>query len=228
MTVLGVVVPARDEALLLPRCLAALESARLNLHAREPSVQMRIVVVLDSCQDQSAAVVAAHAGVNAVAVQAMRVGAARQCGVDLLSDAEPQVDWFANTDADSAVPPDWLSTQLAAAREGVDVLLGSVRPEPAGLSEAGLAQWQARHDLGDGHRHVFGANLGFSRRTLLCVGGFQPLRVHEDVDLTRRAQAAGLVVKATGASPVVTSARRVGRTPSGFASYLRHELIGDS
>lgn len=228
MTSVGVIVPAKDEARLLPRCLTALAEARVRLRLVDPSVVVHVLVVLDSCRDDSAEIVAAHPSVNALAVQASCVGVARQRGLLHLLDVVPGIDWFANTDADSAVPPEWLTTQLGAARAGTDLLLGSVRPAPEDLTEVELAGWRARHDLGDGHQHVFGANLGFNRRTLARTGGFRPLPVHEDVDLTRRARASGLVVQSTGASPVVTSARRVGRTPSGFAAYVARELISDA
>lgn len=226
MTNLGVVVPARNEADLLPTCLAALCHARTSLRQLAPQVTVRLVVVLDSCVDASAQVAQSYPQIELVSVDAGSVGGARQAGVDHLLRSGPAVlgDWFACTDADSAVPADWLITHYQASRTGIDLLLGSVRPERGRLSQEDFEEWQARHDLGDGHGHVFGANLGFGARTLLATGGFRPLSVHEDVDLTSRTRAAGLTVFATGESPVITSARRTGRTPAGFASYLAREF----
>lgn len=229
MTSLGVVVPARNEAALLPSCLAALSRSREVLRHTAPEVSVRVIVVLDSCVDGSAGVVRSHPQVESVPITAGCVGQARQAGIDQLLRTGRigpigLGDWFACTDADSTVPEDWLITHHEAARDGIDLLLGTVRPRPDQLSETDLARWRARHDVGDGHPHVFGANLGLSRRALTLTGGFRPLPVHEDSDLATRVRAAGLSVRATAASPVLTSARRSGRAPGGFATYLAHEF----
>jgi hypothetical protein len=68
---------------------------------------------------------------------------------------------------------------------------------------------------------VHGANLGIWADTYLAIGGWQPLVTGEDTDLARRARSHWLSIKHTGAIPVVTSVRRVGRAPRGFSSYLR-------
>src|SRR5699024_7601881 len=73
---------------------------------------------------------------------------------------------------------------------------------------------------GPGHRHIHGANIGISARAYRQLGGFDPLPVHEDVQLVRRAQAAGLTVAWSTAAPVMTSARRTARAPGGFAGHL--------
>lgn len=226
MTNLGVVVPARNEADLLPDCLAALSRSRAALRQWAPQVSVRLILVLDCCVDASAQVAQHYSQIETVTVDAGCVGGARQAGIDHLLRSGPAVlgDWFACTDADSAVPADWLITHYEASRAGIDLLLGSVRPDRGPLSPKDFEEWQARHDLGDGHGHVFGANLGFGACTLSATGGFRPLPVHEDVDLTSRTRAAGLTVVATGDSPVITSARRTGRTPAGFASYLLREF----
>ena len=73
---------------------------------------------------------------------------------------------------------------------------------------------------GPGHRHIHGANIGISARAYRQLGGFDPLPVHEDVHLVRRAQEAGLTVAWSTAAPVTTSARRTARAPGGFAGHL--------
>ncbi len=225
---LAVVVPARNESGLLPRCLRALDLAASRLQHEFPQVALRIVVVLDSCSDDSAAVVAKFPDVVGLRVSVGTVGAARQAGVRQLDAAAAAPDWFATTDADSAVPPSWLVHQVRTAQSGVDLLLGTVIPDDTEISPDQFARWQALHHTSEGHGHVYGANLGFSSRALALTGGFRPLTAHEDVDLAERIKAAGLPWIASAQCPVLTSARLVGRTPIGFAGYLREELASQA
>ena len=220
---LGVVVPARDEARLLPRCLGALDAATQWLRVKRPDVQVSVMVVLDSCVDGSAAAVDAHPGTLAAHTSAGNVGTARQVGVRRLA-VTTAPDWFAMTDADSAVPVDWLVHQVDAATSGAHLLLGTVVPDDTEITPSQFARWQTRHSDGDGHGYIYGANLGFSRRALDATGGFRPLRAHEDVDFAERVKATGLRWTASAAIPVLTSARTIGRTPDGFAGYLREDL----
>lgn len=224
---LAVVVPARNEAALLPRCLHALVAAADRLRLECPQVSLHMLVVLDSCTDNSAAVVDRFAEVRGLCVAVGTVGAARQAGVGhLASTAGP--DWFAMTDADSAVPPGWLVHQARCADAGTDLVLGTVTPDVAEISAAQLARWEAIHHATDGHEHVYGANLGFSSAALAATGGFRAMAAHEDVDLADRIKAAGLPWIASAQHPVLTSARLVGRTPVGFAGYLREELTSQA
>jgi hypothetical protein len=109
---------------------------------------------------------------------------------------------------------------VRAADGGADLVLGTVDPGaelPLGTRRA----WHSRHSPDDGHRHVHGANLGIRAATLRRVGGWRPLPTGEDVDLATRVAGSGATVARTGAIPVYTSARRIGRAPAGFSSYLR-------
>jgi glycosyltransferase involved in cell wall biosynthesis len=217
----AVVIPARDEEVLLPACLESVRVARDVLHLAHPDVRTEVFVVLDVCRDDTAGVVARH-GVRAIASRAGNVGAARALGVETAADwaGDPSRLWIASTDADSAVPPHWLLTQVGLAAEGRDLVVGTVSPRPVDLSPDVLAAWHARHTLSDGHEHVHGANLGFSLDAYLHVGGFAPLPVHEDVELVEAMRRASLDWVATGAIDVTTSGRRTARAPLGFASYL--------
>jgi hypothetical protein len=129
--------------------------------------------------------------------------------------------WISNTDADSAVPADWLSAQLLHARSGVELLLGTVRPDPQELAAGLLAAWRLRHLIADGHPHVHGANLGVRGDTYLAAGGFPDVATQEDVLLSAAVRRSGGRVLSTGSSPVLTSGRTIGRAPGGMASYLR-------
>ena len=213
-----VVVPVHDEAEHLPACLEALAVARGRVPA---GVDVRVVVVLDRCTDGSVEIAAARGDVEVVAVDAGTVGRARAVGADvLLAGATPSRVWLASTDADSVVPPTWLSHHLAVARSGAGMLLGTVEADPAGVGARRHAAWSAGYVRTDGHPHVHGANLGVRGDVYLASGGFPPLPAHEDVWLSRAVDAAGHRVVRSAAHAVTTSGRLRGRTPEGFATYL--------
>ncbi|MCM2548000.1 glycosyltransferase [Burkholderia glumae] len=210
---IGVAIPAHNEARRLARCLAAAGAA-----ARHPALRgepVRIVVVLDSCSDASPRIAARH-GVETVVVQARNVGAARAAGADLL--LRHGARWLAFTDADSRVAPDWLVAQLALGADAVcgTVAVGDWRGHPASVVEA----WRHRYRDADGHRHVHGANLGVSADAYLRAGGFPPLACDEDVALVERLAGAGARIAWSAAPRVTTSARTDPRARGGFGDTL--------
>lgn len=223
---IGVVVPAHDEEELLGACLAAL--ARAAEMARPLVREVRTWVVLDACRDRSEEIARA-AGVDIVRIDACTVGRARAAGVEALTaafaDVPPARLWIANTDADSTVPPHWLTDQLRLADAGADVVIGTVRPDFRDLSAEQSAAWWATHTPGVANGHVHGANLGIRASALLTAGGYAPLAEHEDVDLVERMRRAGAVCAASDAAWVQTSGRAFGRTDGGYARYLREDLI---
>lgn len=225
--VLAVVVPAQNEERRLPRCLAALDRSRAALDAAtRRQTRVEVIVVADQCHDLTERIAGRWPAVTVLTCDLGRVGAVRAMGVAhaLRSASPPEQIWIACTDADSEVPVDWLSTQLDFASRGVDLLLGTVRPDSAEISAQAHRSWLDAHELGDGHRHIHGANLGVAGDIYLTVGGFPNVAAHEDVALADRIEAAGGIIVRTGASPVLTSARTRGRTPIGLATYLKTML----
>jgi hypothetical protein len=72
-------------------------------------------------------------GLSTVTITSRNVGAARRAGTRaaLRGRAGPARElWLARTDADSAVPADWLTVMVRAAGRGADLLLGTVLPGP--------------------------------------------------------------------------------------------------
>lgn len=230
-----IVVPARDEEATLGTCLAALSVAMDTLRAAPSSagVRVRLFLVLDSCRDTSAHIARRAAErdkrIEVVEANLGAVGTARRVGVSraLALEASPhgrEADasktWIASTDADSTVPPNWLVAQLAFADEGIDLVLGTVLLDPSTHEPALEAKWRHGYESIEGHPHIHGANLGVRASVYLAVGGFLPVPEHEDVELAAAITAVGANVHSTAVIPVVTSARFLGRTPGGFASYL--------
>jgi glycosyltransferase involved in cell wall biosynthesis len=220
---IAVIVPAANEEQLIGNCLDGIRAARAHLYQASLGIQVRIVVVLDSCRDATARVATARGDVQSVTISAGNVGMARRSGARAaLADAGPVGElWLASTDADSVVPVHWLTSMIAEARLGAHVVLGTVMPGP-GLRLAARAQWVSRHHLRDGHPHVHGANFGIRGDAYLALGGWQPLATGEDADLARRAARTGhMRISRIASAPVMTSAREQGRAPRGFSSYLR-------
>ncbi len=213
---IGVVIPARDEAERIDACLDS-----VLLAASSVSEVVQIVVVADGCLDDTAARARRHPGVVVVETESANVGMARRVGTRHAMSWGSQ--WLANTDADSVVPPHWLAVQLELARTGADAVVGTVRPDFAELTPAQQQAWIATHSDGQAIGNVHGANLGVGVRAYRRAGGYPPVREHEDVDLVARLRRVGRVV-ATDACEVVTSGRLVGRTPGGYAGYLRKQL----
>jgi hypothetical protein len=218
-----VVVPARDEAGLLGRQLAALRTTLAHARQTRPALSCSVTVVLDSCTDRSVEVVRLFPEVHAVETGSGCVGTARRLGVEearWTHPSDPARTWVACTDADSEVPSRWLHTQLELAANGSQLVLGTVWPDPRDLEPALLARWWARHHLRDGHPFVHGANLGFSLAAYDAAGGFRDLAGGEDVDLADRIKELGVRWAATSRIPVLTSGRLGGRAPAGFSAYL--------
>ena len=209
-----VVIPARNEAALIGRCLAAVQGARVP--------GCKVVVVADSCTDDTAAIARNFEGVEVIEIEVANVGEARRVGIE---HGLVGADWIASTDADSVVPENWISEQLRLAAEGTDVVVGTVRPEAADLTPEQLRAWTARHNPARPNGHVHGANLGIRASAYIEAGGFRPIVEHEDVELVERLHGLSKIITPANTAEVVTSGRSFGRTPGGYARYLRSDLV---
>ena len=54
----------------------------------------------------------------------------------------------------------------------------------------------------------------------VAAGGFRPVTTGEEHELWTRLRARGDATVSSTAAPVLTSGRRIGRAPAGFAGYL--------
>lgn len=208
---IAVLVPARNEAELIARCLAS-----ILVSAQRVIEPVRVYVALDDCSDATAEIAT---GLGAIGV----TGCFRNVGRARAAAARAAIDdgarWLASTDADSRVPANWLRAQLHC---GGDAFRGVVQVDdwhgyPAWMTDA----FRGSAAPVDGHPHVHGANLGVATSWYLRAGGFAPLAAHEDVALVRALGHAGARVVALARPAVITSARRDARAPLGFGQYLR-------
>ena len=219
-------IPACNEQALLPRCLASVLRACAAL---PKNVSTHIVVAADRSCDGTARIARKKllpARGRVVEINAGSVGVARAMATSAALAAyrgELRECWLANTDADCAVPEDWLLDQLALAKAGVEAVTGIVDVDHFGDHDAAVERrFRESYVIhADGtHPHVHGANLGVRADAYLRAGGWNPLTTAEDHDLWNRLGALGCERVALGRLKVTTSGRRVGRAPHGFADAL--------
>jgi len=209
---IGVAIPAHDEAATLAACLRSV--LRAASHPRLRGEPVRIVVVLDDCSDESTSI-AARFPVAPLAIRARNVGRARAVAVEEL--IRHGARWIACTDADSVVDADWLAAQLALDR---DAFCGAVAVDWHGQASWLRRRYESRYVDADGHRHIHGANLGFRAPAYRRCGGFPALAVHEDVALVRALERQGATIGWSARPRVTTSARLTPRVRGGFGDYL--------
>ena len=213
---IGVVIPAHNEAENIGDTLTAV--LRAAAHPALEGETVRVLLVLDSCDDGTGAIASAM-GVSTLPLAVRNVGIARAAGADVLLDEGAR--WLAFTDADTRVSPEWLVSQLALE---ADAVCGAISVDNWGVhGEQGAFirdHFARTYTDADGHRHIHGANLGVSATAYRRVGGFPPLACSEDVALVRALEAAGAHIAWSAAPRVSTSARRDARARGGFGDTL--------
>jgi glycosyltransferase involved in cell wall biosynthesis len=222
---ISVLIPARDEEDLLPRCLQSVLEA---CDALQGKATWDVVVAVDRSLDGTFAIAQTMLGTEgtAIRVDAGIVGVARAAAAKVALSRQPKETsriWLANTDADCWVPPDWLSRQLELADLGVEAVAGIIDVDSFDEHEACVPQrFRSTYLLHpDGtHPHVHGANLGVCADAYLRVGGWADLSTAEDHDLWGRLRASGARMLSPSHLRVLTSGRRIGRAPMGFAGAL--------
>jgi hypothetical protein len=219
LVAVGVVLPVHNEESLLPGALEALERA---VNAVPPQYDRRVAVVLDRCGDASALIAQTWGDwFGAIVLHRAygNVGLARREGSEAVLASWPETDpaqiWLATTDADSRVPQNWLTIQLESQASGAEMWAGRVR---VAEKSASVLRWRERYS--EEEKPIHGASLGFNGARYLQLGGFREVPSGEDRDLHHRAVAAGLQISHDFRAAVITSSRRNGRAPNGFARVL--------
>lgn len=211
---IGVLVPVHNEEALLPACLHSIE--RAARHAALQGEAVRVVVVLDDCEDNSAAV-ANGFDVAQLTIAERNVGRARGVGAAWLLNQGAR--WLACTDADSLVPEDWLSCQLSFQ---ADAVCGTVYVDSwEEHGDAVRLSYLQRYQLREHHQHIHGANLGVCSVAYQRAGGFPAMVAHEDVALIRALERCSARIAWTTLNSVQTSARLHARASGGFSDYLK-------
>ncbi len=226
---IAVLIPARNEEQLLPRCLRSVLAARSRLPA---SVTCDIAVAVDCSTDRTLQIASRMLQGSGIVVctDAGAVGHARALAAEAaLARYSSRYGaywnhcWLANTDADCCVPETWLKDQLALAARNIEAVAGTIDVDTFSEHAAHVAErFRATYLLSpDGtHGHVHGANLGVRADAYLRAGGWSPLATAEDHDLWRRLSSVATRRLSLSRLRVSTSGRRTGRAPHGFADAL--------
>jgi hypothetical protein len=185
MTTLAIIIPVKNDARRLARCLAAIAANR-----RDPADAT--VIVADNGSSDDSPRVAAAAGARVMSLPGLRVSEMRNQAA-----ASTEAELLAFIDADHEIVPDWIPTAVSALA-GADIgaagalysapengtwvqkMYGVLRGRTKGRSEVA---W-----LGSG-------NLVVRRSAFQQLGGFDPsLEACEDVDLCQRLKSAGWTI----------------------------------
>jgi len=174
----SVVVPAYNEERLLPRGLAAINSAGLRTE------EFEVIVVANRCTDSTVAVAEA-AGATVVESQARNMSVVRNAGAAVASG-----DAIVTIDADSVMAPDAL-VEVARLLETGRVVGGGTKVRPE-RSSVGIRATLAVVEIATFVARISGAMFWCRLDDYTAIGGFDEHRlVGEDVDFARRLRAHG-------------------------------------
>src|ERR1700744_2852335 len=197
---LGIIIPAHNEAAHIGECVSAAQ--RAASHHQLLGEEVRVIVIVDHCADDTESI-ASSLGAEVISVSARNVGVARAVGARRALALGAR--WLAFTDADTLVADDWLVQQLAC---GADAVCGVVSIHDwSPHREAVREHFGRTYTDADNHRHIQGANLGVSAQAYVRAGGFPPLETSEDVALVEALISQGVNIAWSASPRVVTSAR---------------------
>jgi glycosyltransferase involved in cell wall biosynthesis len=221
----SILIPARNEEKLLPRCL---QSVFKSLSILPPSVTTDVIVAVDRSTDltyQIAKDMTQGRGV-AIAIESGVVGKARAVAAEIAMRRYRgpwNRLWLAKTDADCVVPDSWVLEQLLLAGKSAEAIAGTVQVDSFEEHSPEVSERFRAHYIiaSDGsHSHIHGANLGIRGDVYRKSGGWRELETAEDHDLWHRLQNLGARTVSVDHTRVITSGRRAGRAPHGFAEAL--------
>ena len=202
---ISVLVPAFNEAALLPRTLPVIRAAMAAFETRGWSTEL--VVCDNNSTDATAAVAAAH-GARVVFEPVNQIGRARNRAASVAEG-----DWFVFIDADSEPPPG-LFADIADAIASGRVLAGGATvtiDDDRWWARAGVAWWNLTSRV---MRWAAGSCIFVEATAFRAVGGFDlALYASEEIALFRRlkreARRAGRGIAILDRHPLHTSGRKL-------------------
>jgi hypothetical protein len=243
-----VAVPVRNEAERIVDCLKA-----LDLQQGLEGNGFGVVLFLNNCTDGTGHVVAACRSCFGLQLRVLErqfdeanAGWARreamEAAASWLEENDAAAGVILTTDADSRVPPDWISKNLAAIAAGADAVAGRIaldeedasllpaslhaRGRLEGAYEALLCELEAMidpllHDPWPRHWTTSGATLAVRLRAYRRAGGMPPLALGEDRAFVSSLLSSDALVRHDPAITVTTSGRLQGRAAGGAADTMR-------
>ncbi len=227
ITCVIVVVPARDEAGRIGRCL---ESIHRSAELLPADIVVTVIVASNDSTDATNGIVESFTG-HKIETRLLRgrwlsAGGARRAAaahglghVQANKHQAAHASWIASTDADTTVPTSSLQDQLRYANAGYGGVAGIVKlTDDIDLSNGIQAAFAELYELGPArHHHVHGANIGVRADAYLAAQGFPHIDVAEDHALWNELRRLGRPLVAPVDVWVDTSARLRGRAAGGFA-----------
>jgi glycosyltransferase involved in cell wall biosynthesis len=207
--VVSFIVPVKNDAVRLERCLRSL------LANRSPAAGLELIVVDNGSTDDSIAV-AERMGATVLRRPAVRLGALRNHGARAARGAV-----LAFVDADNEIAPGWVAAALDALNTpGVAAVGAPYRSPAAGTWVQRQYDRLRRHPPGRQEVEWLGSgNLAIHRPAFDAVVGFDSaLDTCEDVDLCRKLRAAGARL---------VSDERLLNVHHGDPATLRHVFSGE-
>jgi cellulose synthase/poly-beta-1,6-N-acetylglucosamine synthase-like glycosyltransferase len=226
-----IIIPARNEEKLISRCLHSVNMAAQQLPA---FCTYDVILAVDASSDQTFDISNDIIGENGIAfnIDVESVGTARKLATELALQrykGDLWQCWLANTDADCEIPLQWLVTHLDHALSGTQALAGIISIDnfdehnnyvPQRFKDSYLL-----HPDGT-HPHIHGANLGVRADAYIRSGGWNCINTAEDHDLWNRLATLSIPMRSDSHCSVITSGRRMGRAPHGFAQALAAHNLG--
>lgn len=174
----SVVIPVKDDAALLQRCLEALAAQ---------SIPPAEIVVVDNGSSDDSAAVAARAGARVVDQRTGTIPAAAAAGLDAATG-----EILARLDADCIAPPDWVETIARSMGDASGITGGADFIDGPRLLRKPLAYlYLGAYNLSVfpalGHLPLFGSNFAVTRRAWQAVRDEvhrDDDMVHDDLDLS--------------------------------------------
>jgi hypothetical protein len=245
---LVVAIPVKDEAERIASCLRAL--------SRQSGIsQHQIVLLLNNCTDDSAAVVKDLAPNLPIPVHQFEVtlppehayaGYARRLAMQAAEDFVAPQGVLLTTDADACVYPNWIATNLFALREGADAVAGciEINPAEAALIPPKLHQDDAREcayaalldeidarldwdpaDPWPRHSEQSGASIAVTVDAYRRAGGIPWVPLGEDRAFFEALRRIDARIRHTPEVRVVVSGRILGRAAGGMADTIRRRIV---
>lgn len=197
----SVVIPAYNEAILLPRCLQALKE-------QDYQGSFEIIVVDNNSTDVTSDIARLY-GAKVIKERRRGVAFARQAGFMAASG-----EIICSTDADTIVPPHWLTAMVKAFDRDPNLVAVGGRFELVDIDSSFklfvnfFLPIVFAFDRLNHHGHFTGCNFAVRKDAFLRVGGFDTsLKIGEDIDLCIRVRQLRKV-KILHEIKVQTSARR--------------------
>jgi hypothetical protein len=242
-----VAIPARDEAERIGPCLVA-----LNQQIQRPDA---VVLLLNNCADATERIARSMAPGLGYRLEVIsrhlppgqaNAGYARRMVMQEAAAQTGADGVLLTTDADGVTPPDWIFRNIAALRQGVDIVCGQavIDPVEAAMIPAHLHADDAKecrliallddltwaldpelHDPPPRHTEASGASLAVRAQAFRRVGGIPAIPAGEDRAFVRALWMIDAGVRHDTAIRVTVSGRVVGRAEGGMADAIRRRMV---